>query len=115
MCLRDFVVESVKLRFGGQCAVNQQVSYFQKARLLGQLLNGVAAVAQNAFFAVEERDGAFGGAGVFVARIEGYVAGLVAQLADIKRFFVFGAFNDGQSDGFAVEDKFSRFCHGREG
>ena len=109
------IFEAIEFSLGRQGAINQQISYFEEARFFGQLLNGIAAVAENAFFAVEEGDGTFGSASIFVARIEGYVTGLVAQLADVKCFFVFGAFDNGQDNGFAVEDKFSRFCHGREG
>ena len=43
----------------GKLAVNQQVADFRKRRVLGELLDGIAAVAENTFLAVDERDHAF--------------------------------------------------------
>ena len=47
----------------GQLAVDQQVGDLEVGRLLGQLLDRVAAVAQDAGVAVELGDGRLGGRG----------------------------------------------------
>nr|GFD41780.1 hypothetical protein [Tanacetum cinerariifolium] len=100
--LGNLIAKCVKLRLRRQRTVNQQVSDFQEAGLLGELLDGIAPVAQNAFLAVEKRNSAFGGAGVFVAWVVGNVAGLVAQLADVEGLFMLGAFDNGQANRLAI-------------
>ena len=55
-----------------------------KSQLLGELLDRIAAVAEDALVAVEKRDGAGGRAGVDVAFVERDVAGLGPQLGDIE-------------------------------
>src|SRR3546814_19750474 len=48
---------------GGQLAEDQQVGHLQIGGVLGQLLDGVAPVAQDAGVAVDLGDGAAGGGG----------------------------------------------------
>ena len=64
---------------GRQFAVDQQVADLDERRLLGELLDRVAAVAQDARVAVDVGDGALGGGGVDEAVVEGGVAGLGQQ------------------------------------
>ena len=52
----DRVIKGVELIFGGQRAVQQQVTDFDEVRVLGKLLDRVAPVHQDAFFPVDERD-----------------------------------------------------------
>ncbi len=66
------------------------------------MLDGNAAIAQNAFFPVQECDAALAGSGVAVAGIQGDVAGLGPQLADVDRFLMFRPRDDGEFDGLAI-------------
>ena len=54
----DLMDPRIKLRLGGELTVNQQVADLKEGRLLRQLLDRVAAVAQDAILAVEFGDGA---------------------------------------------------------
>ena len=90
----------------GQEAVHQQVGHVKEVAALGQFVDVVTAVAQNAFFAVDERDIAAAGAGVGIARIVGDQAALGAQLLDIHGDFAFTAFIDGQFIDLAIEFQF---------
>src|SRR5579884_1407215 len=53
----DLMTPGVVLGGVGQLAVEQQVGHLEIGRLLGQLLDRVAAVAQNAVLSVDHRDG----------------------------------------------------------
>ena len=64
---------------GRQFAVDQQVADLDEGRLLGELLDRVAAVAQDPGVAVDVGDGALGRGGVDEAVVEGGVAGLGQQ------------------------------------
>ncbi len=57
----DFVHPLVELGLGGQVAVNEQVGHLKVGGLFGQLLDGIAAVPEDAVFAIELGDGALGG------------------------------------------------------
>ena len=52
---RDAIVEIVLLRLGRQLAVEQQVADFEEVAVLGQLLDRVAAMQQDALVAVDDR------------------------------------------------------------
>jgi hypothetical protein len=76
---------STKSRFGlgvGQLAVQQQIAEFEIVGLLGQLLDGIAAMQQHAFAAVDVGDGRLAGGGGDEARVVGEVA-FAGQLADV--------------------------------
>ena len=75
----DLGGELLQLFLGRQFAVDQQVADLDERRLLGELLDRVAAVAQDARVAVDVGDGALGGGGVDEAAVEGGVAGLGEQ------------------------------------
>ena len=65
--------ETVKLTEFGlrrQFAIQQQVSNFEKAGLLRQLINRIAAMQKNAFFAIDERDLALARAGRRKPRVQ---------------------------------------------
>ena len=64
--------------------------------MLGQLLDRVAAVAQDPLLAVEEGDGARAGAGVAVPGVEGDQPGIAAEPGDVDRVVALGAVNDRQ-------------------
>jgi hypothetical protein len=88
---RNVAHPHLQLRGIGQFAVQQQVGGFQEVALSRQLFDGVAAVAKNPFFAVDERDGALAGFGVGETRVIGQQAevGLVdldlSQLQGVDR------------------------------
>jgi hypothetical protein len=65
----DVVVPLGQLRRVGQLTVEQQVRHFEVGALLGQLLDGVTAVAQDASVAIEVRDGALARGGLHVGRV----------------------------------------------
>ncbi len=52
----DAVVEILLLRLGRQVAVEQQIAGLQEVAVLGELLDRVAAMQQDAFLAVDEGD-----------------------------------------------------------
>ena len=106
MCRSQRGAEILQLLFGRQLAVNQQIARFDKIAPLGQLLDRVAAVTQNALFAVEKRNGADGRAGVHVAVVHRDQAGRGAELGDIDGRFVLGAGNDRQFQLTVVVDQF---------
>ena len=76
-------LEVLELRRGRQLAVEQQVGDLEEVRLLGQLLDRVAAVEQLALVAVDVGDRALAGAGRGVARIEGEDAAVGVEPADV--------------------------------
>ena len=53
----DASCPNVELFLGGQLAVDQEVRDLQEARVLRQVLNVVASVAENALVAIDVRDG----------------------------------------------------------
>ena len=72
-----------------QLAEHQQVRGLRKRRVLGQFLDRVAAVAQDALLAVDERDAARARAGVRVPVVERDQPRLRPQLRDVHRALVF--------------------------
>ena len=86
--LEILVQESVPLDLGGErlkllgrreFAVDQQVAHLDEVRLLGELLDRVSAVAQDAGIPVDVGDGALGRGGVDKTLVEGGVTGLGQQ------------------------------------
>jgi hypothetical protein len=64
-------LEILELLGGGQIAVEQQVADFEEMRLLGQLVDGIAAIEQLALVAIDIGDGRFAGCRRGVAGIIG--------------------------------------------
>ncbi len=83
--------ERTQLSFGRQFSVDQQVRNFKEVRLLGQRFDGNATVFKNTFVAINERDCAFGRAGVAIAGIIGDQTGLGTQFGDINGVFLLRA------------------------
>ena len=92
----DPVVESLELCRGGQVAVDQQVGGFQEARVLGQLLDRVPAVAQDSGIAVDVGDRRGGGRGVHETGVESNGAGLLQQLRYVEAVVAFFGSDAGQ-------------------
>ena len=54
---------------GGKLAIQKKVRNFEIGALFGELLNGVAAVAQDSIFPIKKGDGTFTGSSLHVGRI----------------------------------------------
>src|SRR4029077_15006922 len=83
----------------------------------GDLLDRIAAVAQDARFAVDEGDRALAGAGVAIAGIERNRAAVGAELLNIDADLTLGADDDRQLVLFPVERELrrARRRHGHRG
>ena len=79
----DVVLELPLLLGGRQVAVEQEVAALHEVGVLGQLLDRIAAVEQHALVAVDVGDRQLAAAGRGVAGVEGEVAGVLVQLADV--------------------------------
>ena len=99
------------LQLRRQLAVDQQVGNLEEAALLGEILDGVAAIAQDAPFTVDEADLARRTASVLVARIERDQPALGPELSDVDRTFAFRAHQDWKLIGLALELELRRFVH----
>jgi len=67
----------------GQITVQEQPGDLDKRALLGELGDVVAAVAKDAFFAVDERDGAAARARVAKTGVQGDEAGRRSQFLEV--------------------------------
>ena len=92
----DAALEVLELGGGRQLAVEQQVGDLEEVRLLGQLLDRVAAVEQLALVAVDVGDGALAGAGRGIAGVEGEDAAFGVEAADVDDVGADGALVDRQ-------------------
>jgi hypothetical protein len=113
--LADGEAELVALADRGQLAVDEEVRRFEERRLfvIGELLDRVAAIAEDAEVAVDVRDRRLRGTGVHVAVVEGDQAGLAAELRDVDGPFVLGAGDDRELGLRAsVAQDCRRFGHG---
>jgi hypothetical protein len=108
---RDGPLEDLILARARQLAVAEQVRDFEEVAVLGQLFDRVAAIAQDALVAIDERDCARAGAGVRVAGIECDEPGGAPELADVDGAFAFAAFDDGEGEDLIADTKFSGFRH----
>jgi hypothetical protein len=77
-------VELLQLAGARQLAIEQQISDFDEARMLRELLDRIAPVEENSFFTVDEGDRALAATGGDVARIEGEDALLPVEAADVE-------------------------------
>ena len=82
--------EIVILFGSGEFSKNKKIGYFEELGFSSQLFDIIAAIAQDASFAVEEGNGTLARTRVFVTRIQGYQTSEGTQFFDINRFFVFG-------------------------
>ncbi len=99
----ELSAEVCELAGGGEFAVEEEPGGFDEVGVFGELFDGVTAVAEDAFVAVDEGDGTFAGAGAVEAGVHGDGAGLAEQFGDIDGCFVFGAADDGEIPGFSIE------------
>ncbi len=88
--------ELIELRGGGQLAIEKKVCHFRERGMRGEILDGVPAVTQDAFFPVDECDRAPAGPGILVALVQRHVAAGLAEAADIDGLFSLGPPHDRQ-------------------
>ena len=88
---------------------NQHPRHLDEAGLGGELLDGDAAIAEDALLAVDEGDGAAADARVAQGRVVGDQAGLIAQLGDVDGPLALGPHQDGQLDLLIVDGQ-DRLC-----
>src|SRR5947208_3526962 len=81
----DVVYPRIELRRGGQLAVEQHVRRFQERAPLGQLLDRIAAVAQDPLVAVDVADRAAAGGGVQEPRVVCREPGIVVGDLDLAQ------------------------------
>ena len=108
----DAVLEPVEPLLVGQIPVDEQVGHLHEGRLLGQILDAVPAVAQDALLAVEEGDAAQGRTGVLESAVERDESGLSAELGDVQCHLAFRSPNDGQFNFLVFEGQAGVFTHG---
>ena len=88
------------LRGIGQIAIQQQIGNFQEARFFGQLINGIAAIKQDAGIAINIGDGAFAGSGRAIAGVKGENPKIAIKLANISNMRAQRAAQQGQRRAF---------------
>ena len=81
------IVEILLLRLGRQFAVKQQVADFQKIAVLGQLVDRITAMEQDAGIAVDIGDGGFAARGGGEAGIIGEGAGILVKGTDVDHIW----------------------------
>ena len=107
---RDGVVELSLLSGGGELPVKQQIAGLEEIAVISQLLDGVAAMQQNAFVAIDIRDLGLAGGRRQEARIEGEAARGVVEFADVDDIRANGARFYGHIDGDVADFEVSALC-----
>ena len=100
---QDRPAKGGELLLVGQFAIDQEVRDLQEIAVGGELLDRIAAVAEDAAVAVEKGDRALRRAGVGVALVERRAAAGGEQLGDVEAPFAFGAGDDGEVKRLAVQ------------
>jgi len=90
----DAGVELVEFTRAGQLAVNEQPGRLEEARVLGDLLDRVAAIAEDALLAVDEGDRRAGGRRVDEPRVERGEPGLAGEGGDVDAGRTVGGLQD---------------------
>ncbi len=103
---RDRVGKVVQLGLAGQIIVEQEVGGFHEAGALGQLSDWIAAMEQDAFFAIDKGQRALAARGRLVAGIEGEFAGRAIELADIDHIRSATALKHGEIHAVAADFEF---------
>src|SRR5260221_5649718 len=82
----DVPSPAFQLGFGGQFAVKQQIGGFEVGAFFGELFDGVAAITQDSFVAVDVSDAADAGSSVVVGGVVAHhaeIGGVGFNLAEI--------------------------------
>ncbi len=121
LMLEPFVQEFVFCQAGAkvlqlsmtrEVAEDQQIGHFHEVRLLGELLDGDAAIAKDAALAVDVSNRAAADGGVTQRRIEGDQTRLVAEPRDVDAAFSFDAPDQGQFHPPIAYDEDGLVAHG---
>jgi hypothetical protein len=105
----DAIVEVLLLRGGRQLSVEQEIAGLQEVAMLGELLDRIAAIFEDAGVAIDVGDLGLAACGRREAGIVGEHPGLAVQLADVDHVRADGAAQnreivvlvaDGQRRGF---------------
>ena len=94
----DAVVEIRLLRAGRQFAIEQKVAGLQKIAVLGDLLNGIAAIEQNPFVAVDKSDFRLAARGRGETGVVGEHARFAVKRANVQDIRPHRALFDGEID-----------------
>jgi hypothetical protein len=99
----DLVGEAGEFALARQLAVDQEVRDLEERRLLGELVDRVTAVTEDALVAVDVRDRGRARSGVDEPRVERDLSGAGEKLPDVEAVGAFGGFADFQGKGFFPE------------
>src|SRR6516162_11293276 len=78
----DIVFPSPVVIGVGQFALDDQICGLEVVTLLGQLFDGVATIAKDAFVAIDERDATAARCGVYESRVVGHQPEIVGRCLD---------------------------------
>ena len=92
---RQAEAELVEFLLAGQATEDQQPGDLDEIGVLGELLDGNAAIAENALVAVDEGDSALADPAIAQRGVVGNQAGLVAEAGDVDGPLALGAHEDG--------------------
>ena len=93
--LAEKITELLAFAACGQVAENEQVGGFDERAALGQFLDWIAAIAQDAVFAVDEGDVTGAGAGVSVARVVSDMSSVFSERGEVEGVRLPGTDDDG--------------------
>ena len=100
--VRDVGDPRVQLLARWEVAVDQEVRHLEEAAPFRELLDGIAAVAEDASLAVKEGDGRQARAGVHVPVVHRDEPRLGPEPADVDRLLALGSADDRQLGGVAL-------------
>ena len=92
----DIAVEPGELGLAWQFTVEQQVGHLKERGMLGQLLDRIATISQDALVTVDEGDVALAARRAAITRIKGEIPQRLVQPRDVQGRITFGAGNDGK-------------------
>ena len=111
----DIVHPVFQFRCGWKLAVEKQVSHFEKCALFRELLNGIAAVSQDASIAVDVGNGAAARGRIHESRVVGHEPEIFGPGLDLAQIHgPYGSILDGnlvRSLVSLVDDAQRVFCH----
>ncbi len=99
----------LQLGAGRQLAPDKEMGDLDERRLLSQLFDRDAAIAQNALLAIDESNRTLARTRVAVAVVEGDITGLGPEAGDVDGSLLFGPFKRRQGERFSVQFQFGIF------
>ena len=109
--IREVFLELLQLRDVRQLAVDEQVADLHEARLCRDLLDRIAAVAEDPLLAVDEGDAALARAGVREPAVNRDRASRGTKLRDVDPDLVLRSNDEGQVVRLSVESQFCILFH----